>query len=413
MRIASFADAHLGYESNKSLKNSKGQNLRKTDGIKAFSLMVNDIIRNKVDAVIVGGDTFHTPYPDVATIIAAQRLFKKFAKAGIPVYALAGNHDVSDVEADVAASLLLHDPDRKIYSHVEPYVKYEIGDGVMLHMISHHMYSEQENTMSKVKPEDGKINILSTHGSLIDPITQMKLHTNQSPREVIIPDHLMKDNQWDYTILGHIHTRGWVGSNDNKTDTTGSKIFYNGSLLRRGFADDYCEIGRGWTLWEIKPDGTFTYELKTIAERPQYDFEIINASNLSSKELTETIVGRLKETQYNGTEFDEAQAPLLRQRVINLDASKYSGLDRRLIQQNTAHAFSFELKQLTKSEQIQEATKNVTEEIDYKGNDIMEIYDDWIQKSKSFNNTDDKIKETIKKQTRDFLEIGQEVVLND
>lgn len=413
MRIASFADAHLGYTSNKSRKTEKGENLRKADGIRAFSSLVNDIIAHEVDAVIVGGDTFHTPYPDVATIIATQRMFKRFAKAGIPVYALAGNHDVSDVKADVAASLLLHDPENNIFSHVEPYKKYEIGDGVVLHMISHHMYSEQGTTMSNVKPEEGKINILSTHGSLIDPITQMKLHTNQSPREVIIPDYLMNDNNWDYTILGHIHERGWVGSSDGTTDTSNRKIFYNGSLLRRGFSDDACELGRGWTLWEIQPDGTFTHEIRRVAERPQMDFATIDASKLSAKELSETIIKNLKETQYDGNNYDPRKAPILRQKIANLDAAKHSALDKKTIEQNTTHAFSFDLKKLNRAEQLKELKKDKKLKDTFKGNDLLEVYDEWLKDSETFKSATETIRKEIGKQTRNFLEMGQEAVFNE
>lgn len=188
-KIAHLSDIHAGYKSTR-LVNAQGINLREADGYIALSHMITDIINCEVDAAIIAGDVFHIPTPDVRAIIFVQNQLRRLWKAGISVYILAGNHDTNDVQADIAASRILHDPSRKIFSHVEPYIKHEITDGIIVHMISHHMYSEQAETMNDIKSEDNKINILTTHGSCIDPILNIKLHTEQSPREIVIPDNL-------------------------------------------------------------------------------------------------------------------------------------------------------------------------------------------------------------------------------
>src|SRR5690606_17148906 len=140
------------------------------------------IIEQEVDAVLVPGDTFHVPEPKIRDIVFAQNQFRRFDLAGIPVYILAGNHDALDISAEIAASRVLHDPLRKIYSHVEPYVHHELADGINVHMVSHHLYVDQAATMESIKPHEGAINIFSTHGSVIDPLMRIKLHTEQSPR---------------------------------------------------------------------------------------------------------------------------------------------------------------------------------------------------------------------------------------
>ena len=127
-----------------------------------------------------------------------------------------------------------------------------------------------------VKTVDGEVNILSTHGSVIDPILHMRLSANESPREVVIPDPIIKDQNWSYTLLGHIHERGWVGSMNGKEDTAETRIYYNGSLIRRGFSDAETPLGRGWTLWTVDSDGNFSHEMKQIAQRPQYDLSLIH-----------------------------------------------------------------------------------------------------------------------------------------
>ena len=414
VKIASFADMHLGYAAKKGLTNNQGINLRVADGYIAFHRLVSSIIDEGVDTVIIGGDTFHTPHPDVATIVYVQNEFRRFAKAGIPVYALAGNHDVSDVKADIAASRILHDPDRSIFSHIEPYVKYEIADGIMLHMVSHHMYSEQEKTMLQVKTDPGKINIFSTHGSVIDPITKMKLHTAQSPREVIIPDFLLDDQNWDYTILGHIHERGWVGNNEDSDNVSRNKIYYNGSLLRRGFSDKECTLGRGWTLWEISPDGSFSGTPKVIPERPQIDFEIIDGSELTPEQITEKIIENLVATQTDGEKFCKETAPILRQRLANLSSAKFSSLDKKAIDNASKHAFSFDLKQmLTVMDSPKHKNKNIEKDAFISGTDMIHAYDSWIDSSTVLKSTSESIRDKVQGQTRKFLELGQEKMLNE
>ena len=266
IKIAHLSDIHAGYTATRHL-NNQGINVREADGYVAFARIVTDCINHDVDLVVIAGDTFHTSTPSIRTIIFVQNQFRRLAAAGIPIYALAGNHDVDDIRANIAASRVLDDPLRGIHSHIEPYAVHEVFDGVHLHMVSHHMFMDQSQTLPNVKSVDGAINIFTTHGSVIDPILEMKLHTEQSPREIVIPDWLLAENNWDAIMLGHIHERGWVGSSDGRTDTASTGIFYNGSIIRRGFADKTCTLGRGWTLWTIQDDGTFTQDIKTIPQR--------------------------------------------------------------------------------------------------------------------------------------------------
>lgn len=412
IKIAHLSDLHLGYKSTRKT-NAQGINLREADGYIAFSKVVTEVIEEGVTAVVVAGDIFHIPTPDVRAILFAQNQFRRFWEAGIAVYLLAGNHDTNDVKVDIAASRLLHDPARKIFSHVEPYVHHEIADGVHLHLVSHHMYSEQSDTMQQIKPIDSEINIFSTHGSCIDPLLKEKLHTEQSPREIVIPDFLMEDHEWSYTMLGHIHERGWVGSRDGKKDTANKKVYYNGSLIRRGFSDKEAPLGRGWTLWTIDSDGTFTPTHKKIAQRPQTDFPVINAKGKSSTEISKEIIDNLISSQINGVEFDQKTAPMLRQRVSNLEPAKHSALDWAAIHRNSQHAFGWGLKNIIATEEDTDSSVLSSSANGWENTDVVKIYDEWIEKSNTYSKTDKDLKDKVKEQARGFVELGQEVTLND
>lgn len=342
MKIAHLSDLHLGYASNHR-KNNNLIDVREQDGYDAFNSVIEQVINEGVDCVVIGGDTFHSPNPSIRSIIVAQEGFRKLAKAGIKIYNIAGNHDTNDIAGDIAASRVLHDEDRHIFSHAEPYVNYEIGDGVILHMISHHMYSQQEDTMSKIEPIDGAINILTTHGSLIDPILDIQLKAEQSPREIVIPDYLIRDNRWDSIMLGHIHERGFVGSSEGHEDYNGTPILYNGSLVRRGFADKEGNLGRGWTLWEIDSKGNFTHKFFNVWQRPQFDLPVVDGAKLdSNSDITETIVGNVEKAMEGYDSFDISNAPIVRQKIVNITPAQKSGIDWREIEKHKKNMLSWQ-----------------------------------------------------------------------
>lgn len=419
LKIAHASDVHLGYRAT-SVTDDIGVNIREKDGYEAFVTMITDIINHDVDVFVLAGDLFHTPSPSVRSIVVAQEQFRRLARAGIAVYCIAGNHDQNDISADIASSKVVDDPDRRIFSHVEPYTKHEISDGVFLHMISHHAYAQQGNTMSAVSPVAGAVNILTTHGSIIDPLMSLQLKTNMSPREVVIPDHVWQDYEWTCAMMGHIHERQWIGSDDPTVDSNDYRMFYNGSLIRRGFSDAECELGRGWTLWTIADDGSYTTETKMIAQRPQFDFEVLDASTLSSGEITEAVYENIYSTQTNGSQFDVATAPILRQKIVNLSGPKHIGMDISGIRKAAGHALSFDLS-TTRAERSQakgedalsdsvKAESNGTLKM---SNNIADTYDNWLKSTQSLNEVDKDIREAVKKKSEDFLKQGQEAVLEN
>ena len=411
IKIAHLSDIHAGYTATRHL-NSQGINIREADGYIAFAHIVSDCIKHDVDLVVIAGDTFHTSTPSIRTIIFIQNQFRRLAAAGIPIYALAGNHDVDDIRANIAASRVLDDPLRNIHSHIEPYARHEVFDGVFLHLVSHHMFMDQSQTLPNVKSVPGAVNVFTTHGSVIDPILEMKLHTEQSPREIVIPDWLIKDNQWDAIMLGHIHERGWVGSSDGKTDTANTGIFYNGSVIRRGFADKTCRLGRGWTLWTIQGDGTFTHETMNVPQRPQYDFLPIDASSLTATEVTDIVISNLKSTQpESGLEFLPSTAPIVRQRIENITPGKKAALDLKAISENASHTLHWDMPASFTTTTVTQTKSASEEKIGSGSADILNAYDEWVEDSETLKNISEDMRENVAKKAREFVKMGQEEVL--
>jgi len=411
-KLAHLSDLHIGYSSGNHV-NTQGLNLRMADGMLALNKTVSDIIQEEVDAVVVAGDVFHGPAPSIRQIVFVQNQMRRFWEADIPVYLLAGNHDSLDQKQELAATKVLDDPYRNIYSSAETYVNYEIADGIQLHLVSHHLYSMQADTMAVVKPFPGEINIFSTHGSVVNPLTELAMK-NGSPREVVIPETLLRDEEWDYTLLGHIHERGFVGSKDLINDTAGRKIFYNGSLIRRGFSDQDVPLKRGWTLWNISESGLFVPEFRTVPQRPQFDFPVIDAAEMNAQDISDLIIDNLKSTQVNGNVFNGGSAPIIRQRIANITSHKYKGLDFKEISNQSKHAMSWNLKQL--SVQVQDdagerKTVSVDSELEQKS--LLDVYDGWVHSSKTMAQTSEDLKKIVQEQTREFIKLGQEKVFEE
>jgi len=406
-KLAHLSDIHAGYRSGRRV-NAEGVNLRAQDGYDALRSAVDSIIEEEVDAVVIAGDTMHVAEPDIRSLIEVQTQLRRLAAAGIKVYMLAGNHETTDIRADIASSKIFDDPWRGIHSYATPYEKVEIADGIWLHLVSHHMYGDQAHTMNQVKSVDGAINIFSTHGSAIDPLLEMALHAEMSPREIVIPDALLEDQDWDYVLLGHIHERGWVGSKDNKTDTYGSRIYYNGSILRRGFSDKEVPLGRGWTLWTIEDDGSMSYDIRTVHQRTQLDFKAINAKKLSAAAITEKIIDNLRASQGDtGTQFFGETAPILRQQITNLTPAKQIGLDWKSIDRETGHAFMF-LTKKSLDDSIDRSGSTVDPGSFAQSTDVVQVYDKWAEKSEILKGLSKDDRKETQQKARAFVRQGQE-----
>ena len=193
-KIGHISDVHLGYSSGKRI-NKEGVNLRVIDGYNAYNEAIDQMIEEGLDMVIVSGDIFHMAHPDIRTIMEAQKGLRRLADAGMQVYVGAGNHDATDIRAEIPANGVLDEPNHNILSFVEPYVVIKAGDKLNLHFLNHHAYTDQGETMKKIKLVDSEINVLVSHGSCFDTNMNVLLHCPQEPREVVIPEFVMDKSE--------------------------------------------------------------------------------------------------------------------------------------------------------------------------------------------------------------------------
>lgn len=413
--IAHLSDLHLGYRDKASLGRVTPDVIydgmpipvREFDGYKAWNDVIDGVIADNVDAVIIAGDIGHEPNPSNRARQHMIMGLSRLANAGIPVYNITGNHDVNDIPSDVAFTANLHRPEVGIYSHANPYQVYNLNDDIVVHMVSHHMYNESVDVMKKVRPVKGAVNILTTHGSLVDPLINERIRVNETVREVIIPEYFLNDN-WDAMMLGHIHERGYIGK---KSDG----IYYNGSLIRRGFADAEGPLGRGYTLWHIHDDGSVTQEMRTVWQRPQVDLPPIHAEELNSTALTEALLRNLPEIT-DGMEYDPAVAPILRQRVIGATPSVFAARDQQAITEASKYALSYDLApraaENKPSKEIPEPEE--TSKVQVGAGTLEASYSDWVKDSKTIQDIPDaEAREHVATMGAGYLRRGVEKVFEE
>lgn len=413
--IGHISDVHLGYSSGKRI-NKEGVNLRVIDGYEAWHEAVKQMIHEKVDVVIVSGDIFHMAHPDIRTIMEAQKGLRNLADAEIKVYVGAGNHDATDIRAEIPANGVLNEPNHNIYSFTEPYIVKEIFPGYNFHFLNHHAYTDQGETMKQIKLVEDEINILVSHGSCFDTNMNVILHCPQEPREVVIPEFVM-DMDWDYTLLGHIHERGWIGSKDGKTDTANRKQFYGGSVIRRGFTDRPCALGRGWTKWDVDSERNFTPTFFNVHQRPQIDCEKVDASNLTPLETEEKLVKQLKDiyTKYYDEEtgrISDEFAPIVRQTVVGLTPVSYVAINWSNCSQYSKHFLTYTLKRIDATVNVNsDESDSLEASEDLKTNkDIVEAFETWMESTHT-DETEFEDKTSIEDRAKRWLRQGQDAVL--
>lgn len=336
--IAFFADSHLGYRA-KVKNNPQGINMRVQDGYDALKEITRGILNSDVpiNAVIHGGDFAHTSQPSVRDITVGNFYLRKIHEAGIPIYGVGGNHDSSDIRADLPAVAAFNDPARNIHMVFEPYKKFEIADGIMLHAMSHHGLHEDD--APEINVSSDVLNVFTTHGAALDPKNQTLLRCIDSPREQIIPVELITEGMFNVSLLGHYHSRHAVGNEVLNT-------WYSGSAIRRGFTDEPGP--RGWLLVQIEANGAVKVTPKDIPQRPQFDLPSIDATDLTPSEVMDLLEENIERTMGLDKE------PMVRQRIHNANRIIREGLDYNHISKLKEHMLLWQLELLKPEQTVTE-----------------------------------------------------------
>lgn len=287
MKFAHLADTHLGYR-------QYGLFEREKDFYEVFDKVIDKIIEENVDFVIHSGDLFETATPSPMALLTFQKGLLKLKGAGIPMYAIAGNHDVVMRKGSIPPQVIFKKLGLKVISNINP--TYMHGDifiaGLPYYPASHGKALKSKLTDLSQKATHHNKSILVLHQGI-----DKYFGYNYELEIGEIPDN------FDYYALGHIHK--YVNDKFGK-----GRLVYPGSgeVWKTSELEDYRENGKGFVVVDLEGP-------KPVIKRVEIDIprefikRTIDYSNL------ENGISALKETI---KDFDKK--PILNLVINNVDS---------------------------------------------------------------------------------------------
>lgn len=230
MKFAHLADSHLGYRQYGLLE-------RENDFYDVFDKCVDKIIDEKCDFVIHAGDLFEVAKPTPKALLRFQKAFLRLKEAGIPVYAIAGNHDSVRRKGSVPPQILFKDLGLKLLSPNHPMDSF---NGVLICGMPYTPKSNKSTLLEKFKlfeKEADKhiVSILVCHQGI-----DQYLPFNPELEIGDLPDN------FDYYAMGHVHN--YINDAYGK-----GRLVYPGSseIWKASEVGDYAKKGKGFAIVEI------------------------------------------------------------------------------------------------------------------------------------------------------------------
>jgi len=233
MQFAHLADTHMGYR-------QYGLSERENDFFEVFDQAIEELVGERPDFAIHSGDLFEYSRPPTRALLTAQKGILRLKEEKIPIYAIAGNHDVVMRKNALPPQILFKDFGLKLISPHNPY--YLEGDvfiGGAPYTSKYHSKQlvERLEGIEKSSVEFDK-RILVLHQGIDRYIPyEYELKIGDVPQS------------FNYCAFGHIHER--------VVDDFGEgKLAYPGSteIWRSNEVEGYRKNGKGFYLVDISGD---------------------------------------------------------------------------------------------------------------------------------------------------------------
>lgn len=314
--------SHLGYRmGSMNRSHSDGINLREHDGYIAHQTIYSEMIDAGVIGIVDGGDLFHVEHPSVRAVaeaISADDMRVAAGKLrGAPIWRRTngGNHDngasthvsaVSHIERAELGSLAVFPgsphavgPFPGLYEVHQPDPDREL----FLHFVSHNgLDSSLEDKGVSIDPQpiDGAVNIFVAHG-IFEADGRLFGAADGHGAQRVIPVE-WTNRAWSAVILSDYHTLGPIPGFGPEDNHSGPDVWMTGSGVRRGFSDE--DAGRGWIEVQVDDAGRAAVIPHYIWQRPQIDFEPIDARGKSVAEIDRIVRQRIGDVTLSDAETE-------------------------------------------------------------------------------------------------------------
>ena len=246
MRFAHIADTHLGYR-------QYGLYEREIDFYNHYTLIIDKIIDEKPDFVIHSGDLFETSRPPTKALLTAQDNFLKLKEENIPVYAIAGNHDIVMRKNALPPQVLFKKFGVKLIGPKNPFY---VHDGVF---IGGSPYRSKYHSKALLESMKSLENESKGYGKKIIVLHQSIDKYLPFEFELKIGD---LPDSFNYYALGHLHTRILEDFGDGKLAYPGCP-----EIWRMDELGNYKKRGKGFNLVDMEEDIPAVEEIKVKISR--------------------------------------------------------------------------------------------------------------------------------------------------
>ena len=271
MKFAHMADAHLGAF-------SKNPVLRDLN-LQAFEKAMRICIEENVDFIIIAGDLFHNPIPDMNVVQRAVRIMKNVVDKGIRIYTVYGSHDFSLGNTslmDVLASTGLFRKVVNLTNSENGIRPQEIIDetGVKLVGLSGLSSSQEVHYFEALDRQ--YLENISNPKIFVFHTTIEELKPQYIADKHAVPKSLLPKG-FDYYAGGHLHERieSRVGN---------APLIYPGALFGATYNDLDILKERGFFIVE---DFQPRFVKVSVCD---FEKKVINADGLSAEQLTQELL---------------------------------------------------------------------------------------------------------------------------
>jgi exonuclease SbcD len=283
IRLLHLADLHIGMENYGRLDPATGMHTRLIDYLDRLDEAIDYGLAEGADAVLIAGDVYKNRTPNPTHQREFARRVRRIRGAGLPIFILVGNHDVSPA-AGRAHSIEIFD--------TLALEGVTIVERAGLHMIEtragplqilalpwitrHNLLTKEELRLASFLEVETMLmerieNFLRTTAEQLDPDipSVLTIHgtidgaTVGAERQIMLGKDLVLPKSFvalpgvDYVAMGHIHKHQSLGAHP--------PVVYPGSIERIDFGEEHEE--KGCVLVELEKGAT-SWRFHKLAARP-------------------------------------------------------------------------------------------------------------------------------------------------
>ncbi len=337
LKILHFADLHLGVETYGRLNPETGFSSRLDDFLRVFDEVVDYALNSQIDLVLFCGDAYKNREPTQTLQREFARRINRLATNGIPIFLLAGNHDLPNTVNRATAIEIFHTLSlRNVYIANKPEVhRIPLRSGTL--QIASLPWPKRNALLAKEetrelsleainhKMEEVLTGVITDLAGRLDPAIPSILaaHVWIQTARVGSENAMLLGNEhmlllsnvanpaFDYVALGHIHKAQALCDSP--------PTVYSGSLERLDFGDR--DDDKGFYVVEIQPESGKAGRRVSFQFHPVSARRFVTASVNVEQEDIDPTATVIKAVQANGN---------FRDAIVRLQISLPAALENQL-----------------------------------------------------------------------------------